>query len=166
MRASDEVSAGPGARSPRFGGPVRLGSATNGARRLLGFGSVLLAAIVVVGCGSSGGTSGAGNKTTFCQDLSTVAKTLTAAIGSPPGHLVAVLKADQASINYINTSMPGVVAADAKTFGKVLNSYIAADRGVPLTFTASQQAAGSRVLSYCGLNPNGTPAGSPTGTTS
>jgi ABC-type glycerol-3-phosphate transport system substrate-binding protein len=73
-------------------------------RSLLGLASIVVAAAMMVGCGSSGTSAAA--KAKFCQNVATVVKTTASTQGETSTEVTAQLKADQPSIDYIKKSAP------------------------------------------------------------
>ncbi|HEY1988244.1 MAG TPA: DUF4333 domain-containing protein [Acidimicrobiales bacterium] len=111
-----------------------------------------------------GQATGAADKTTFCNDNATLDEATSAA--QTPSDLVAIFKANQATIAEFQSTAPPEIVASAGPLAIAANNAISTGDATAFT-TPAIMADGAAVDAYCGQNSDGTPiAGSSTTTSS
>lgn len=107
-----------------------------------------------------GQATGAADKTTFCNDNAILDKATSAA--QQPSDLVAIFKANQATIAEFQSTAPPEIVASAGPLAIAANNAISTGDATAFT-TPAIMADGVAVDAYCGQNSDGTPvAGSST----
>jgi len=109
-----------------------------------------------------GQAAGAGDKTAFCDDNATIDKATASVQASD---LIAVLKANQATINDFQATAPPDIVTSAGPLAIAANNAIASG-DISAFNTQAIQADGNKVNAYCGQNPDGTPIAGGSTTTS
>jgi hypothetical protein len=110
------------------------------------------------------GLAGAGDKTAFCNDNAILDKATSAA--QQLSDLVAILKANQSTINDFQSKAPSAIADSAGPLAIAANNAIASGDASAFS-TAALTDAGHQVDAFCGQNSDGSPItnGSTTTTT-
>ena len=107
-----------------------------------------------------GQAAGAADKTAFCNDNATLDKATSAA--QQPSDLIAIFKANQATITDFQATAPPEIVASAGPLAIAANNAISTGDATAFT-TQAIMADGTAVDAYCGQNSDGTPiAGSST----